>query len=144
MAELTKLQSDEELWNQALAEADQLEQEIYSQEKHFMEKEEQRILDQERSNALMVQTNQPDTNRKIAMKTEISNITQCIRDMNLSITQIEQGLQIIGGVVMEAETTRKDLYNEFTQHHQFRGYQGIHNSKGLILALSQSQDDSAW
>lgn len=138
MSELTKLQNDEETWNQALTDTDQWEREITSQEMALVEEDEKQKIEQQDS---LTQKESSITDQQAVERTEISDITQCIRDMTLSISQIEQGLQIVGNVVLDSESTRKELYEEFTQHHQFHGYQGINNSKGLLLALSASQDD---
>jgi hypothetical protein len=45
-------------------------------------------------------------------------------------------------VIPRAEHSRRTVYQQFvTQNHQFAGYQGVQNPKGLLKALSQSQAD---
>ena len=63
------------------------------------------------------------------------------KDMILTSTRIQKGLEMIMKLAAESEVTRKELYSKYKKDHVFRGYQSVHNPKSMIRFLSQSQDD---
>jgi hypothetical protein len=141
MSELTQLQQDESKWEQALKELNRREQELTNQET---------IIDQSKQTEIEATNKAGNDQEKEASTNDLSEtrdvvrVTKCIEDIILSTTQIEAGLKVAKEIVTNVETTRKDIYKEYTEHHQFHGYQGINNPKALIFALSQSQDDPEW
>jgi len=64
-----------------------------------------------------------------------------VKDIILTSTRIQKGLGIILKLLTESETLRKELYGKYKKDHIFCGYQSVHNPKGMIRFLSQSQDD---
>lgn len=64
-----------------------------------------------------------------------------VKDMILTSTRIQKGLEMIMKIAAESEVTRKELYSKYKKDHVFRGYQSVHNPKSMIRFLSQSQDD---
>ena len=63
------------------------------------------------------------------------------KEMILTSTRIQNGLDMIMKLAAESETVRKELYCKYKKDHVFRGYQSVKNPKSMIRFLSQSQDD---
>ena len=145
MKELAHLQNDEERWNKELALLRTRKSEVNEEEKSLSELVQLKRTERER-NRSEKNLNSHFTSEKTSLAENkiIQSLTQSIQEIILSSTRIEQGLGIVSAVLEETENTRKELFNEYTTYHQFKGYQGIRNPKALILALSQSQDDSEW
>ena len=59
------------------------------------------------------------------------------QDIVLALTHIQQGLGIILNIMEESEQVHKEMYRKYFQDHQFHGYHGVRNQKGLIRFLSQ-------
>jgi hypothetical protein len=66
-------------------------------------------------------------------------LEQLVQDMSISSTRIQEGLGLVTKSVDESDQLRKQLYQTYRQDHQFHGYQGVSNPRGLIRFLSQEQ-----
>jgi hypothetical protein len=128
MTEISKMQKEERLWQQAEQNLALAEQELDRQEQ-----EQQMKFDQE-------QTDAKDETTKTTPAPEIAMVEQTIEDITLSSIRIQQALKIVSGIITESDQVRKDLYRRYRKDHQFHGYPGIKNTKGLLKVLSQSQD----
>jgi hypothetical protein len=64
---------------------------------------------------------------------------QTLQDIVLASTRIQQGLGIVLNILEESDQVRKEMYRKYRQDHQFHGYQGVRNPKGLIRFLSQEE-----
>mmetsp|Transcript_4834 Transcript_4834/g.11539 ORF Transcript_4834/g.11539 Transcript_4834/m.11539 type:complete len:354 (+) Transcript_4834:100-1161(+) len=84
------------------------------------------------SDAILVQA------KKNPLQTETEEKT---KEMILTSTRIQKGLEMILKLAAESETARKELYCKYKKDHVFRGYQSVKNPKSMIRFLSQSQDD---
>lgn len=146
MTAISDLQSEEEKWNQGLLDLDRREKELDRNEKELKLQLETERSEAETNHLKTDESNElkGDESSSTAEMEEIKMLVQYLEDIVVSSNRIEQGFQIVKDVVKDTEAARKTLYQEYTQNHQFHGYQGIKNPKGLIMALSQSQDDSEW
>jgi hypothetical protein len=137
MTEISKLSKEERLWQQAEHNLAAAEQELDRQEQEQLE------LEQMQDQADMDHAVNDEDNETTTAKTttpEFAMVEQTIEDITLSSIRIQQALKIVSGIITESDQVRKDLYRRYRQDHQFHGYPGIKNPKGLLKALSQSQD----
>jgi hypothetical protein len=138
MTEISKLSKEERLWQQAEQNLAAAEQELDRQEQEQLE-----LLEQKQDQADMDNSANDDDPNETSTKTtspEFTMVEQTIEDITLSSIRIQQALKIVSGIITESDQVRKDLYRRYRQDHQFHGYPGIKNPKGLLKALSQSQD----
>jgi hypothetical protein len=135
MTEISKLAKEERLWQQAEQNLAAAEQEL--------DRQEQEQLELEQKDQAGVDNNADDGDNETSTNTstpEFAMVEQTIEDITLSSIRIQQALKIVSGIITESDQVRKDLYRRYRQDHQFHGYPGIKNPKGLLKALSQSQD----
>lgn len=59
-------------------------------------------------------------------------LRQAMEDISLSTGRINQTLRDVLQFVEETEAVRKEIYHKYTNEHQFRGYLGTENPKGLV------------
>jgi hypothetical protein len=62
-----------------------------------------------------------------------------VKDMILTSTRIQKGLEMILELFTESEKIRKELHDNYKKDHVFSGYQSVRKPKNLIRFLSQSQ-----
>lgn len=60
-----------------------------------------------------------------------------IDDILTSAGRVESTLTEVAALVEESDAVRRELYGKYRTDHQFHGYRGNKNTKGLIVALSQ-------
>lgn len=123
MTEVAKLEKEERLWKDA-------EEDLKKQEEEIIKQEEQHHKE----------TMKETVAEKSAPVQEVSQVEQAVDAVTISSIRIQQALQIVSKIVTEADQTRKDLYFRYRKEHQFQGYPGVKDPKGLLRALSQSQD----
>lgn len=71
---------------------------------------------------------------------ELQQVQEAMEEIVLSSNRMKLALEQVNGLVSESEKVRNDLYERFRRDYQFYGYEGIHDTKGLLRSLSQSQD----
>ena len=62
-------------------------------------------------------------------------------DVRVSAVRIRAALDLVRDTLQKGETARQALYAQYVRDHQFYGYPGAHDAKGLLRALSQSQPE---
>lgn len=121
MTELSNLQKEEHSWNVCLMQLNQKEQEMVN-----------------------LQQNKPfeadDSDTKIEPNDFKDRIDSAVQDILLCARRIQNAVELTSKTIEDSSKVRKDLYQEYRADHQFHGYKGVKNPKGLIRALSQSQD----
>lgn len=130
MTEMGKLQKEERLWKEAEKELQKREDELKAQEEHLKASK-----DINSSQAITDTTQEEEEEIK-----EITEIEKAVNAITLSSVRIQQGLKIVSDIIGKSDKARKELYQRYRQDIQFHGYQGVKDPKGLIRALSQSQD----
>jgi hypothetical protein len=136
MTEISKLTEEERLWQQAEQDLAVAEQELDRQEQDQLELE-QKDQDDMDNNAANDEGNESVTKTTTP---EFAMVEQTILDITLSFIRIQQALKIVSGIITESDQVRKDLFRRYRQDHQFHGYPALKNPKGLLKALSESQD----
>lgn len=139
MTEISKLQKEERSWQQAEQDLIQREKELDLQEEQQLALEEQQQQkDQEMADA--GNTASGDTEQDAnQISEETAMVLETIEDITLSSIRIQQALKVVSGIITESDQVRKGLYHRYKDF-QFQGYPGSKNPKGLLQALSQSQD----
>lgn len=61
-----------------------------------------------------------------------SKLRGALEDMSLSTGRISQALRDVLQFVEDTEAVRVEIYHKYTSEHQFRGYLGTDNPKGLV------------
>jgi hypothetical protein len=128
LSELPKLQKEEKAWREAEIELKKREAELETLEKELEEKGVARLSD---NNRMEIDDEEP-----------LKEVEQAIRSVKISSVRIQELLQNVSDVSVESDKVRKELYHKYRKDHQFHGYQGAANPKGLLLALSQSQQSA--
>jgi hypothetical protein len=67
-------------------------------------------------------------------------LESAVKDILLCVRRVQNAVELTSKTIQESEKIRKELYEKYKTDHQFHGYKGVKNPKGLIRALSQSQD----
>jgi hypothetical protein len=118
---LTQLEKEERMWIQA--------------EQDFL------MIVQDKSSSSVPQSDEEDAIVTIqAPKDPLQDQTeQTLQDIVLASTRIQQGLGMVLEILEESEQVRLDLYQKYRKDHQFHGYQGVRNPRGLIRFLSQEE-----
>ncbi len=127
MTEISKLQKEEKSWKDAAEQLDQQEREIEDMERK--QKEEQDKQSEQTA----------DTTKEVEVTEEIEKVNQTLEDISLSCVRIQQALENVSKIAEESDRVRLKLHKQYRRNHQFQGYQGIKDPKGLIMSLSQSQ-----
>jgi hypothetical protein len=60
-----------------------------------------------------------------------------VQEIVLASTRIQQGLGTVLKILAHSEQVRTQLYQTYRTKHQFAGYQGVRNPRGMIRFLSQ-------
>lgn len=127
MTEMSKLQKEEKMWKEAAEYLDQQEREIVELERQQQEEEESQTFEE------------VDAPQDEEISEEINKVNQTLEDISLSCVRIQQALENVSKIAEESDRVRLQLHQQYRRNHQFQGYQGIKDPKGLILSLSQSQ-----
>ncbi|GKZ00438.1 hypothetical protein MPSEU_000996400 [Mayamaea pseudoterrestris] len=130
LSELPKLQKELKSWKQAEEELKQREAALDVLDNTLAEKE--KDTDENKN------TNKANTpNDK-----PLEEIAAAIHSVKASSIQIQMMLENVSSIAKESDEVRKVLYRQYRQEHQFHGYHGATDPKGLLFALSQSQQNS--
>ena len=116
ITETSKLQQEERLWNQADKMLDEL-----------IQKNGNNSSNHRGSPEIVVE----------AEAEQVQNLTQMVQDMELSASQLQQAVRHVNQVMDNCNHIRRELYHSYRQDHQFHGYPGVNDAKGLLMALSQ-------
>jgi len=127
MTEMGKLEKEERLWKEAEKDLVQREQDMKVREQEKQSQDDKMDVDED----AMIDSKPSE---------EFTKFEQSVEDITLSTIRIQQALKIVSGIITDSDQVRKDLYHRYRQDHQFHGYQGVKDPKGLLRALSQSQD----
>jgi len=128
MTEQNKLIAEEQQWKDAAKKLQAQETALEEQEK---EAEARKQQEKKKSNEDDRHPSAP----------ELLQVAESAMDIRLSAVRIENALKIVATTVEQTEQARQSLYEQYCKDHQFHGYQGVHDPKGLLRALSQSQAD---
>jgi len=130
MSELPKLEKEERMWIGAQSKLERQEADIAAQEE---ENAKQPTGQRNQMDLAAVEHQQDDIE-------EMARIERAIETVTLSSTRIRTALGIVSDAIDSSDKIRKELYYRYRQEYQFSGYQGVKDPKGLLRALSQSQD----
>ena len=133
MTELAKLSNEERQWQNVAAQyLDRTEADIVEQEKQLQNLSQNLELSEH-----AVQIDVPsETVQQI-----VDAVTDSASDIAFAVDRIRNALHHVSNTVTECEQSRQQLYHQYVSNHQFYGYQGVHDPKGLLKVLSQSQSD---
>lgn len=133
MTELTKLSNEERQWhNIASQHLDRTEAALVEQEKQLENVRQNLELSKDVAN---IDKPSETVLQIVGMATDLAS------DVTLAVDRIRNALHHVSNTVTECEQSRQQLYHQYVSNHQFYGYQGIHDPKGLLKALSQSQSE---
>lgn len=80
-----------------------------------------------------------NNNQNTVSVPETEQFLEMASEVQVSSIRIQNALRRVGEIMTQTESVRQTLYEQYVNEHQFHGYQGVHNPKGLLKALSQSQ-----
>lgn len=133
MTELNKLEREEKVWKEAEKELEKREAEIRVQEQ-------EKVTDEE--NQANNRGSEAESDPTLMKSESIAKVEETVKAITLSSVRIQRALKVVTGIVAESDETRRQLYLRYRQDHQFHGYKGVKDTKGLLRALSQSQDSN--
>ena len=128
MTEMSKLQKEERLWKEAKERLEKREEEVAASEA------------QQQSLGSSDDAEDAAPESSFEPCADMEKVTQTVQDITVSSVRIHQALNIVSEIATESERVRKELHERYRRDHQFHGYQGVKDPKGLLRALSQSQD----
>jgi len=132
MMEIQKLEKEERLWKEALAEVDLMEKNFKPPEKVDLE-----LLDDSKSPRAQEQDKLCNTVKCTDLETKSTTMLQ---DATIATERISWMLQSVSLAMEESDRLRQEAYQKYEyEGHKFYGYQ-TGDSKGLFVALSM--DDS--
>jgi len=106
-------------------------------EKEIAEKEQ--MQQQQEEEQTMRASQQDDAIPAVHVNEEMEKITEMLGDITVSALRIQQALEEVSKLASDADGVRKELYHKYRKDHQFHGYQGFKDPKGLLRSLSQTQ-----
>jgi len=124
MTEATKLQKEESQWKSMKAELSEKCQELLTTKESM-------------------KSYQCETESFCALQSfdeRDQHVISVIEEIELSSARIFQALGAVSDAVSESERLRLNLYDQYRREHQFQGYHGVKDVKGLLRCLSQSQE----
>jgi uncharacterized protein YoxC len=134
MTELTKLSNEERQWHHVSTQyLDRIEVDLIEQEKQL----ETHLQQNQEISELAADVNVPGK----TLVQMVDTVTDTVSDVTFAVDRIRNALRHVSDTVTECEQSRQQLYHQYVSNHQFYGYQGVHNPKGLLKILSQSQSD---
>ena len=140
MTQLNKLNAEKQQWNDAAAALNKQEAALELEEKKYAET----VQGKGEPNATSDDPNSKNNeDQEYRAPPEMMQVVETATDIRLAALRIKHALQLVAGTVEETEQIRQALYKQYCKDHQFHGYQGIHDPKGLLRALSQSQRDDS-
>jgi hypothetical protein len=120
MTELTKLEKEECLWKET-----EENLKIRERELSVREQEEQHVQEEEAD----------ETDGEPKKDVLLIQVEHAVEDITLSSLRIQQALRLVSDLVVQSNDAQKELYDKYTNDHQFHGYRGVKNPKALIRAL---------
>lgn len=129
MAELSNLAKEERLWKDADVFLIEREKEVETKE---CTKEEEKGISED-----FVMTNE---NNEAPAVYEMEPFDQFMQSIIQSANKISSALQIVSSLLVSSGALRKEMYRKYRQDHQFQGYRGVNNPKGLVRILSQDTE----
>jgi hypothetical protein len=126
MTELTKLSHEEQQWRNVAAQHLDRTEALLMEQEHLYEA-------QPKPEATPVDA------ATASVQQAVSSATDTALDIALAVDRIRNALSQVSQTASRGEQSRQQLYHQYVTHHQFYGYQGIHDPKGLLKVLSQSQ-----
>ncbi|CAB9520492.1 expressed unknown protein [Seminavis robusta] len=129
MTESSKLEREGRLWADAegLLDAAEKDLEAREQEANNQKREKDATIDK------MAKAGEEEEEEGLDSDVFVSSIQGVISSSN----SIQTALKSLTDLMMSTEKLRKDVYQRYRQDHQFDGYRGVNNPKGLIRILSQ-------
>jgi hypothetical protein len=121
MTELSNLQKEEQAWQGC---------------QNRLKEQEQEIVIMEQNKLLMTTAGEVEIEPN-QLKERVASAVQVIL---LCTRRVQNAVELTSNTIQESDKVRKDLYQKYRSDFQFHGYKGVKNPKGLIRALSQSQD----
>lgn len=121
MTELAKLQKEKKSWKEAKTLLLETKEEIKKKENDMIK-------------PLHFDVENEDTNHiPEDIGSEVKNV---IQDITLATDRINNALCGVVDIMEKADQVTKGLYNKYKEEHQFVGYQGVNNPRGLMQALT--------
>jgi hypothetical protein len=119
MTELTKLEKEECLWKD-------MEENLKTRERELC------VREQEKQHVQEVEVDETPAQKKDALEIQVEH---AVEDITLSSLRIQQALRFVSDLVVQSNDAQKELFEKYTNDHQFHGYRGVKNPKALIRAL---------
>jgi len=132
MTQISKLKLEEQQWIDAEA--------LLLQQEAALEAEEQKLEAEKAQEAEQrAAATQESSDQEPTIPPEVLQIAETANDIRMSAKRIENALKVVANTVEQTEQARQALYKQYCKDHQFHGYPSVDNPKGLLSALSQSQ-----
>jgi hypothetical protein len=128
LSELPKLHKEGKAWSEAELELEKREAELDALEKELEVKE-----------SVAAAANEGNESKMQVDETSIVEVQRAIESVTASSFRVQDLLKSLSTLTTESDNVRKELYHKYRRDHQFQGYQGATNPKGLLFVLSQSQ-----
>jgi len=134
-----RLQREERKWEEAGHKLAAQEAEVTRRLESLAAAEEE---EEEANGGSMEATATTTTAREVEQSRHLADVVErsahdAIDDILTSAGRLEGTLTEVAALVEESDATRRELYGKYRTDHQFHGYRGNKNTKGLIVALSQ-------
>lgn len=129
MTESSKLERECQLWKQAEALLDERENDMETKEKLYAEEK------QKQNGPDSMVGEEKENDRDVAAPIEA--LQRSTEEIMCSSNQIQATLKMVTDLMLDSAKLRKDLYRRYRNDHQFEGYRGVNDPKGLIRILSQ-------
>jgi len=133
MNELRELQKEEKMWKETHEQLSKREEDLTRQIKEHAPKKKAQNEQTQESETTTTSENDDDDDTTQNMQAEVD---QAVDHVTLSTVRIQKALDLVSNLVTESDTTRQEIYNTYRKDHQFHGYRGVKDPKGLIRALT--------
>jgi len=134
LSDCHRLQREEKKWEEAGQRLAAQEAEVESRLRSLAEAKAGGAEDDAEEGAIA--SREVEQGRTLAEAAERST-QNAIDDVLTSAGRVESALSEVAALVAESDAVRRELYGKYRTDHQFHGYRGNRNTKGLIVALSQ-------
>ena len=136
MTESSKLEREGRLWREAEAMFEATEKDLESREATRRQQEESSTATT--TDDAVMEDN--DENMEPHPTVNMQPFDRSIEDIMKSSGDIQAALKLVTETMADAGKLRKNLYRRYRQDHQFEGYRGVNDPKGLIRILSQDTE----
>ena len=133
MTESSKLDRERRLWQEA-------ETMFEAAEKDLESREIAQQKQQEASTTNDVDMEGNEENADPHPTVNMQPFDTSMEDIMKSSNSIQAALKLVTETMTDAGKLRKNLYRRYRQDHQFEGYRGVNDPKGLIRILSQDTE----